>query len=79
MSSPVANADGTLFPNQFANIRLQLDTIEGATAVPGTAVQRGAQGIFRFTSQLPEWTADSSERGRPYTTVLAGVQEVLTD
>ena len=42
-------------------------------------VVRGAQGIFRFTSQLPEWTADSSERGRPYTTVLAGVQEVLTD
>lgn len=42
-------------------------------------VVRGAQGIFRFTSQLPEWTADSSERGRPYTTMLAGVQEVLTD
>lgn len=40
---------------------------------------REAKGIFRFTSQLPEWTADSSERGRPYTTVLAGVQEVLTE
>lgn len=41
-------------------------------------VVRDAKGLFRFTTQLPEWTADSTERRRPYTTVLAGVQEVLT-
>ena len=40
------NRDGALFPNQFANIRLQLDTLKGQTAVPVTAVQRGSVGTF---------------------------------
>ena len=40
------NRDGALFPNQFANIRLQLDTRKGQTAVPVTAVQRGSVGTF---------------------------------
>jgi membrane fusion protein, multidrug efflux system len=42
------NEDGNLFPNQFVNMRLQLDTLRGATLVPGTAVQRGAQGTFVY-------------------------------
>ncbi len=42
-------------------------------------IVRNAAGLFRFTSQPPEWEADSSERGRPYTFQLTGVQEVLTD
>lgn len=46
----------------------------------GTPVlTRPARGLFRFTTQLPEWEADSSERRRPYTVQLAGLQEVLTD
>ena len=40
------NRDGALFPNQFANIRLQLDTLKDQTAVPVTAVQRGSVGTF---------------------------------
>lgn len=50
--------------------------VEVASGQPVTV--REAKGLFRFTTQLPEWTSDSSERGRPFTTVLAGVQEVLT-
>lgn len=42
------NADGNLFPNQFANIRLQLDTLEGVLSVPNSAVQRGAIGTFVY-------------------------------
>ncbi|MDP3159022.1 MAG: MdtA/MuxA family multidrug efflux RND transporter periplasmic adaptor subunit, partial [Reyranella sp.] len=42
------NADGQLFPNQFVNVRLQVDTLEGATTVPTNAVQRGAQGTFVY-------------------------------
>jgi multidrug efflux system membrane fusion protein len=42
------NADGSLFPNQFVNVRLQVNTVEGATVVPSTAVQRGAQGAFVY-------------------------------
>ncbi len=43
-----ANADGSLFPNQFVNIKLQVNTLEAALAVPSTAVQRGAQGTFVY-------------------------------
>jgi multidrug efflux system membrane fusion protein len=43
-----ANTDGSLFPNQFVNIRLQVDTIADALAVPTTAVQRGARGNFVY-------------------------------
>ena len=34
-----ANEDGGLFPNQFVNVRLQLNLIPNALTVPGTAVQ----------------------------------------
>ncbi len=43
-----ANADGTLFPNQFVNIRLQVNTLENALAVPSTAVQRAPRGAFVY-------------------------------
>ena len=43
-----ANADGALYPNQFINIRLQIDTQENVTAVPNAAVQRGAIGTFVY-------------------------------
>ncbi|MDP4076661.1 MdtA/MuxA family multidrug efflux RND transporter periplasmic adaptor subunit [Acidovorax sp. A1169] len=34
-----ANEDGTLFPNQFVNVRLQVNLLENALTVPGTAIQ----------------------------------------
>jgi membrane fusion protein, multidrug efflux system len=43
-----ANADGSLFPNQFVNIKLQVNTLEAALAVPSAAVQRGAAGTFVY-------------------------------
>ena len=48
LKAEFANADGALFPNQFANIRLQLDTLEAALSVPNSAVQRGAIGTFVY-------------------------------
>jgi multidrug efflux system membrane fusion protein len=42
------NEDTSLFPNQFVNLRLQLDTLHGVTLVPTSAVQRGAQGTFVY-------------------------------
>ena len=42
------NRDGVLYPNQFVNIRLQLDTLAGATVVPSNSVQRGATGSFVY-------------------------------
>lgn len=42
------NEDGSLFPNQFINLRLHLDTRREATIVPSAAIQRGVQGIFVY-------------------------------
>jgi multidrug efflux system membrane fusion protein len=43
-----ANGDETLFPNQFVNVRLLVDTLKGVTVVPQAAIQRGAPGTFVY-------------------------------
>ncbi len=42
------NKDHMLFPNQFVNARLLLDTRRGATLVPTVAIQRSPQGTFVY-------------------------------
>ncbi|MDC8783796.1 efflux RND transporter periplasmic adaptor subunit [Roseateles koreensis] len=43
-----ANADNSLFPNQFVNVRLLLGNLPQTLAVPSAAVQRGAQGSYVY-------------------------------
>jgi multidrug efflux system membrane fusion protein len=43
-----ANSDVSLFPNQFVNARLLVDTQRNATLVPTAAIQRNAQGAFVY-------------------------------
>jgi multidrug efflux system membrane fusion protein len=42
------NESSSLFPNQFVNVRMQLDTLHGVTVVPSSAVQRGSPGTFVY-------------------------------
>ena len=42
------NSDGGLFPNQFVNVRLMLDTAHDQLIVPAAAVQNGASGPFVY-------------------------------
>ena len=42
------NEDESLFPNQFVNVRLLVDTDRGATIIPTSAVERGQQGAFVY-------------------------------
>jgi multidrug efflux system membrane fusion protein len=42
------NKDETLFPNQFVNVRLLVDTVRDAVVIPVAAVQRGQPGIFVY-------------------------------
>lgn len=42
------NAGESLFPNQFVNVRLRVDTRQQATLIPSAAVQYGARGTFVF-------------------------------
>ena len=43
-----ANDRFEMFPNQFVNVRLVLDTLTNAVVVPVTALRQGAQGPFVF-------------------------------
>jgi multidrug efflux system membrane fusion protein len=47
LKADFSNEDGKLFPNQFVNVRMQLET-RSAVTVPAAAIQRGAQGIFVY-------------------------------
>ena len=42
------NEDGILFPNQFVNVRMAVETKADTTLVPTAAIQRGAPGTFVF-------------------------------
>ena len=47
LKAEFSNEDARLFPNQFVNVRMQLET-RSAVTVPAAAIQRGAQGIFVY-------------------------------
>ncbi|MCW5298197.1 MdtA/MuxA family multidrug efflux RND transporter periplasmic adaptor subunit [Herbaspirillum lusitanum] len=42
------NTDYALFPNQFVNIRMLLDTRKDAVTIPTAALQRGSKGLFVY-------------------------------
>ncbi len=48
MKASFANEEESLFPQQFVNVVLLLDTRRGATLVPQAAVQRGAPGTYVY-------------------------------
>jgi multidrug efflux system membrane fusion protein len=48
VKAQLENRDGTLYPNQFVNIRLQLGLVSAATVVPTASLQRGAIGSFVY-------------------------------
>lgn len=74
-----ANADGSLFPNQFVNVTLLLDTLHDVLTVPTTAVQTGTPGTFVYlanadnTVSLRKITTGASADGR--IAVLSGLND----
>jgi multidrug efflux system membrane fusion protein len=51
LKAQFANEDSSLFPNQFVNVRMLVETRKGQTVVPLAAVQRGAQGMFVYVAK----------------------------
>ncbi|WP_105533627.1 efflux RND transporter periplasmic adaptor subunit [Solimicrobium silvestre] len=45
------NKGDTLFPNQFINTRLLVNTIQGATLIPASAIQQNGQASFVYVIQ----------------------------
>ena len=56
------NANLQLWPGQFVNVRLVVDTLKGVTVIPTSAVQRGPNGTFVYVV-----SADNKAQMRPIT------------
>jgi membrane fusion protein, multidrug efflux system len=50
------NTDSALFPNQFVNAKLLVNTLHNVNVVPNAAIQRNAQGAFVYVVK-PDQTA----------------------
>lgn len=60
------NKDGALFPNQFVNVRLLVETRKGQVIIPSAAVQQGSKGSFVYvvhdgTAQMEPVTVGVTE------------------
>ncbi|MFZ5780419.1 MAG: MdtA/MuxA family multidrug efflux RND transporter periplasmic adaptor subunit [Pseudomonadota bacterium] len=51
------NKDEALYPNQFVNVRLLVDTVKDATVVPVAAIQRGQPGTFVYLAKADDTVA----------------------
>jgi len=69
-----ANTDGALFPNEFVNIHLLVNTLTNATLVPSAAVQTGQPGSYVYVVN-----ADDTVSVQAVTTsVTDGTNTVIT-
>jgi multidrug efflux system membrane fusion protein len=48
LKAEFANANLALYPNQFVNVRMLVETLADATLVPSAAILRGAPGTFVY-------------------------------
>ncbi|HEU5017272.1 MAG TPA: efflux RND transporter periplasmic adaptor subunit [Pseudolabrys sp.] len=48
MKAEFANGELQLWPGQFVNVRLLVDTLKGVVVIPTSAVQRGPNGTFVY-------------------------------
>jgi multidrug efflux system membrane fusion protein len=60
MRATFANAEDALYPNQFVNARLLVDTLQDVVRVPVAAVQQGAPGSYVYVIN-----ADNTVTARP--------------
>ena len=60
------NRNNELWPNQFVNIRLMLESRKNALVVPSAAIQHGPQGTFAYVVK-----SDKTAEARPVTVALA--------
>ena len=60
------NRDNALFPNQFVNARLKVNTLHNVTLLPNTVIQRNADSAFVYT------LSESQEAAGPQDTPASG-------
>lgn len=70
----VDNAERLLFPGEFVNVRLLLDTVKGAIAVPSSAVHQGPHGDFVWIVAKDHTVHLRNVRRGPATESLISIQ-----
>ena len=85
LKAQFGNDDGKLFPNQFVNVRMQIET-RTAVTVPNAAIQRGAQGLFVYVvkedqtvTMRPVKTGASEGEQTAIESGLAAGEQVVVD
>jgi len=80
------NRKGSLFPNQFVNVRLLIDTLRRVVVVPSAAIQRTTQGAVIYVaaadgtvSMRPVQVAQQSGDRAVVTKGVAAGEQVVTD
>ena len=80
------NDDEKLYPNEFVNVELLVDTLHNAVLVPTPAVQTGAPGDYVFLKNADDTVSVHKVTPGPsngqYTAILSGLsagQTVVTD
>lgn len=66
------NRGGLLFPNEFVNIRVLVDTLHNQVIAPAVAIQRGQQGTFVYIVK-----ADSTVEVRPVAVGVTAEENVV--
>jgi membrane fusion protein, multidrug efflux system len=81
-----ANDDEALYPNEFVNVRLLVDTMQNAVLVPTPAVQTGAPGNYVYLVNADDSVSVHKVTPGPsdgkHTVIMAGLsagQMVVTD
>ncbi len=78
LEAQFSNANYSLFGNQFANIKLYVDTIKNAVTVPTTAIQYRPNGVFVYLVQNNTITTQAVTIGFTYnndTVITSGISE----
>jgi len=86
LKSEFPNARKALFPNQFVNVRLLVDTLEDALVVPSAAIAIGAPGSYVYVIDSSDKVAvrkvTTSASNLDYTAIDSGLEvgeRVVTD
>ncbi len=74
LKATLQNESGILWPGQFVNVSLTLDTLRNATTVPAEAVQPGAQGQFVYVVKQ-----DQTVESRPVTVGATVVRKAIIE
>jgi membrane fusion protein, multidrug efflux system len=72
LKAKFANEDETLWPGEFVNARLLLETLSAVTVIPPAAVQRGPNGLFAWVVK-----ADNTVEARPIRIGATTAEEVV--